>query len=242
MGKVWKMRILISNDDGIDAPGLRLLVDTARKYGEVWVVAPDGQRSATSHCFTYDKPLIVKDYDFGMEGVKAFACSGSPADCVRVGIISIMPKKPDYVFAGINNGYNMCWDIQYSGTVGAVMEAAFHGIHSIAFSQGSLDYTDVTKKYIYDLMGEYMKKPLQPGQVWNINFPACSLEDCKGVLRDQVVSTDPFYADSYDIEELEDGSKSYMISVSRVWEATEGTDLKAIMDNYVSVGIVNNLG
>lgn len=87
-----------------------------------------------------------------------------------------------------------------------------------------------------------MKKPLKPGQIWNINFPACSLEDCKGVLRDQVVSTDPFYADSYDIEELEDGSKSYMISVNRVWEATEGTDLKAIMDNYVSVGIVNNLG
>lgn len=236
------MRILISNDDGIDTAGIRLLADTARKYGEVWVIAPDGQRSAMSHSFTYDKPLILKEYDFGMEGVKAFSCSGTPADCVRVGIIKVLPEKPDFVFAGINNGFNMCWDIQYSATVGAVMEAVFHGIQSIAFSNALGDNFEVAEKYIDELMSECMSKPLGPGKVWNINFPDCSLKDCKGVLRDRVVSTDNFYADSYDVKTLEDGVKEYMIKVDRVWEATEGTDLAAIMNNYVSVGVISNLG
>lgn len=237
-----KPRILISNDDGIDAPGLRLLADTARKYGEVWIVAPDGQRSAMSHCFTFSKPVIVKDYDFKMEGVKAFACSGTPADCVRIGIIKILPEKPEYVFAGINSGYNMSWDIQYSGTLGAAMEGVFYGVQAIAFSQGNPDNSEVVEEYIDELMRECMSKPLDGEKVWNINFPDCKLEECRGVLRDVVVSTDDFYHDDYDVEDIEKGVKKYTISVSRKWEATDGTDLAAIMNNYVSVGVVNNIG
>lgn len=236
------LKILISNDDGIDAPGLRLLADTARKHGEVWIVAPDGQRSAMSHCFTFNKPVLVKDYDFQMEGVKAYTCSGTPADCVRIGIIKLLPEKPDFVFAGINSGFNMSWDIQYSGTLGAAMEGVFYGVQSIAFSQGNPDNSEVVKRYIDELMVECMSKPLGAGKVWNINFPDCKLEECKGVLRDRAVSTDDFYHDDYDIETIEDGVRSFMISVHRKWEATEGTDLAAIIDNYVSVGIVSNIG
>ena len=236
------MRILITNDDGISTAGLRLLADTARKYGEVYVVAPDGQRSATSHSFTYNKPLIVKEYDYKMENVNAYSCSGSPADCVRLGIIKLLPEKPDFVFAGINTGYNICWDIQYSGTIGAVMEGSFYGVQSIAFSQGSPDKNEVVNAYLDDLMRECMSKPLEIGKVWSINFPDCSLAECKGIMRDCRVSTDSFYNDDYTVETLDDGSKSFMIKIDRVWEATKGTDLAAIKDKYVSVGIVNNLG
>ena len=236
------MRILVTNDDGIDSACMRLLADTARKYGEVYVVAPDGQRSATSHSFTYNKPIMIGDYDYEMEGVKAFTCSGTPADCVRIGISKIMPEKPDFVFAGINTGYNICWDIQYSGTIGAVMEGSFYGVQSVAFSQGFSDRTEVAEAYLDELMRECMSKPLEKGKVWNVNFPDCSLSELKGIKRDCRVSTDDFYHDDYELLESEDGVRKYMIKVGREWKAEDGTDLSAIMNNYISVGTVNNLG
>ena len=118
------MRILVTNDDGIDAPGIRKLVQIALKFGEVTVIAPDSQRSAASHQSTFGTPLRIKEHGFGIEGVKAYALSGTPADCVRVGVLKMVEPKPDLVLSGINNGFNMASDIQYSGTVGAAFEAA----------------------------------------------------------------------------------------------------------------------
>ena len=97
-------RILITNDDGIDAGGLVRLTEAAKDFGEVWVVAPAHQRSAASHSITLREALYVKECDFPVSGVKAFSCSGLPADCVRVGSLSVMPCKPDLVLSGINYG------------------------------------------------------------------------------------------------------------------------------------------
>nr|MCR5730858.1 5'/3'-nucleotidase SurE [Ruminococcus sp.] len=129
--------ILITNDDGILADGIIRLAKAAKEFGEVWVVAPDGQRSAAAHSISLHSPVDVYPHDFPIDGVHAYSCSGSPGDCVRVGALSIMPHKPDIVLSGINFGFNVATDIQYSGTAGAAFEAAFQGIHAVSFSEAA---------------------------------------------------------------------------------------------------------
>ena len=235
------MNILITNDDGIDTEGIKKLAETAAGFGNVYVIAPEHQMSGKSHGFTYDCDVMIRDYDLGLKGVKAFTCSGTPADCVRIGAIKVLPEKPDYVFSGINTGYNISHDIQYSATVGAVLEGAFLGIHSVAFSQGSVEYSEVVDAYLKEMMKECMSKPLDYNTAWNVNFPKCSLKDLKGILRDRVISTDPFYNDDYTVSVSEDGARAYRIVQNRVWKGTDGTDLAAVADNYISVGLVSNL-
>ena len=118
------MRILVVNDDGIQAPGIRKLAELARQFGEVTVAAPKHQCSGMSHRITVDAGLEIARVDFPVEGVEAYSIDGTPADCVKVAISNIMKEKPDIVFSGINRGYNIGYDILYSGTVGAAMEAA----------------------------------------------------------------------------------------------------------------------
>lgn len=236
------MRILITNDDGIDAIGIIRLAEAAVKLGEVWVVAPDSQRSAASHCVTFGKSFTVAEYDFPVAGVKAYSCSGSPADCVRVGALKLMPEKPDYVFSGINNGFNIGEDVQYSATVGAALEGSGLGIASIAvsLSRDAKDF-DLVDEYLNELLSKYMKLPLKKDQIWSINFPACSVAECKGILEDRKVSKDKFYDDGYIVEKLEDGKISFTMNIGRIWEASEGTDIAAIKQNYISIGVVNNV-
>ena len=236
------MRILITNDDGIEAAGIRRLAQAAKQFGEVWVIAPDGQRSAASHSYNFHNSVTLKAWDFPVEGVKAYACSGTPVDCVRVGVLKLMPEKPDFVLTGINQGYNICADIQYSATVGSALEAAFLGVRAIAFSQGSFRDADIADRYLADIMGECMKKDPGKNRIWNVNFPDCSLEECKGILWDCRVSQDDFYEDTYLEEVLEDGRSEFRLSYKRHWEAaSEGTDLMAVREGYISVGPVCNI-
>ena len=180
--------ILITNDDGIEASGLKRLALVASRFGEVWVIAPHDQRSAASHSLTIRESFEVHPYDLGIEGVKAFTCTGKPADCVRVGKLAIMPKCPDVVMSGINFGFNVAGDIQYSATLGAAFEAEYQGIPAIAFSESFSDDTSVTDRYLEEIMAELIDKPCEPGYVWNVNFPGCPLSECRGILRDRKVS------------------------------------------------------
>ena len=236
-----KKLILITNDDGIDAPGIKQLAEASLKYGDVYVVAPDGQRSAMSHSITCKEPVKVWEYDMQIDGVTACACSGTPADCVNIGVKQLLPKTPDYVFSGINKGYNISSDVQYSATLGAAFEGRHLGIHSIAFSRGAGDCKEVCDRYLLEMMEYCMQNPQGRNQVWSINFPECPLAECKGIKTGTVVFTDGFYDDSYSKESEEAGVKGYRISSKRIWDAPEGTDLRAIIDNYVSVGFVNNV-
>ena len=128
------MRILITNDDGIMAPGLQVLQDLALELagpkGEVWTVAPQSEQSGVGHCISYTKPVLVHHY-----AERKFAVEGSPADCVLAGLNDLLPQRPDLVLSGVNKGNNSAENTVYSGTIGAAMEAALAGIPAVALSQ-----------------------------------------------------------------------------------------------------------
>ena len=233
-------KILVSNDDGISSEGIVRLAALAKKYGEVWVVAPSRQYSAMSHAATFWEPVDVWPSDFPVEGVHAYATSGTPADCVSIGLTAVVPGGPDVVFCGINTGFNMASDIQYSATVGAAMEAANHHFHTIAFSESHTGRHSVTDRYIDQIMGELIDKPLNRNEIWNVNFPDCPVDECKGIMYDCAVSQDDFYAGGYDVVGRDGDKISYIVNFARNWKATEGTDLWAIINNFVSVGKVKN--
>ena len=234
-------KILITNDDGIFSGGLVRLARAATEFGEVWVVAPDSQRSAMSHGITLRHSIEAWKVDFPVPGVHAYACDGKPADCVRIGVLNIVPGKPDHVFSGINYGYNTASDLQYSATVGAAFEAAFQKIHTIAFSEDACEIHEVTDRYLKEIIAELLDKPLGINQIWNVNFPGCRLTECNGILRDREVSTEAYYEDRYHETLVSEGRISYMVEGIRNYNASEGTDLKAILDNFVSVGIATNI-
>lgn len=228
-------KILITNDDGINADGIIRLAQAATEFGEVWVIAPDSQRSAMSHSITLRHSVDAWKVDFPVPGVHAYACSGTPGDCVRIGSLNIVPEKPDHVFSGINYGFNAASDIQYSATAGAAFEAAFQGIHTIAFSEDACEIHEVTERYLKEIIAELLNKPLGVNQIWNVNFPGCQLAECNGILRDRKVSTDAFYVDRYIETTVSEDKVSYMVEGIRNYSALEGTDLKAIFDNYISM-------
>ncbi len=234
-------RILITNDDGIKADGLIRLAQAAAAFGEVWVVAPDSQRSSLSHSVTLRDDFTVWEEVFPVNGVRAFACSGTPADCVRIGVLHILPEKPNAVFSGINYGYNVATDIQYSATAGAAFEASFQGIPAMAFSEGADPCHEVCDHYLREIITELIDTPLPPNKIWNVNFPSCKLSECRGVLRDRTVSSDVFYKDTYSMRP--DGSGRFVCHVvgTRKYTAAEGTDMRAVFDNYVSIGQVTNI-
>ena len=236
-------RILITNDDGIGSDGILRLAEAAKEFGELWVVAPAHERSAASHCITLREPLYVKVCDFPVSGVRAFSCSGMPADCVRVGSLSVMPEKPDVVLSGINYGYNVASDTQYSATVGAALEGAFQGFNAIAFSEESVPCHDTTDAYIRELLAEYIDRVPERNSIVNINIPGCPRTECRGILRGRITSAGSFYHDRYKkLGEEEDGTVIYMVDGIYNEEAEEDTDFRAVVDKYISVGIVRNLG
>ena len=236
-------RILITNDDGIGADGIRKLAEIARGFGEVTVVAPDTQRSAASHHCVFFRPLILKESSFGVDGVKAYTLDGAPADCVRVGIFAVSDSKPDVVLSGINHGFNISSDIQYSGTVGAALEAAFLGVPAIAVSYGNYEFnaTDIVDRYLPGLLEEYMEKPLPASRIWNINIPDCRADECRGILRNAVMNTDRFYDDHYLKNQVDDQTWSVTVTSDRIWKGPEGSDLNAVANRYIAVGTVTNL-
>ncbi len=238
------MKILITNDDGIYADGIVRLAKVAREFGEVWIIAPEKEKSAASHSITLRHALDVYPVnDFPADGVRAYSCSGTPADCVRVGSLGVMPEKPGIVISGINKGYNMASDIQYSATAGAAFEAAFQGYHPISVSEGFGDMHEVTDRYLTEVLDKVINSPIPRGYIHNINFPGCPLAECRGILYDRKVSPGMYFSDTYDlIEELENGGVRYMIHGTPIMTAEEGSDFRAVLDNYVSVGLVNNIG
>lgn len=237
MGK----NILITNDDGITSEGIIRLVQTATEFGDVWVVAPASQCSAQSHCITLHRPLNVHPHDFPVEGVKAYSVDGTPADCVRVACCNIMPARPDVVMSGINYGYNMASDIQYSATAGAAFEAEFQGISAIAFSEDQGECHEVTDRYLREIMAEVMNEPYIPGRIINVNFPGCALKDCRGVLRDRRVSRLAYFEDHYNVlNRFPDGGMELMVEGEHRPARDEGSDYTAVLENYVSVGSVSN--
>ena len=234
--------ILITNDDGLEADGLFRLAEAAQQFGRVWIVAPDGQRSAASHAITLHTHIDVYPASYPLPGAEAFTCSGTPADCVRVGSLNLMPVRPDVVLSGINNGLNVATDLQYSGTAGAAFEAAFQGYHAIAFSEDIGESHAVTDAYLKPLLAELLELRPAAGEIINVNFPACALAECRGVLRGRKVSCGMVYRDTYDeIAKLPGGGLRLNVHGTHEKESEPDTDLRAICDGYVSVGTAKNI-
>lgn len=256
------MRILVVNDDGIEAQGIEILAREAAKFGEVWVVAPDEQCSAMSQCITLRREISVRESSFPVRksgnflsekflmqdaakeqslagSIKAYRVGGTPADCVKIAVSYLMPQKPDYIFSGINFGYNTGYDVAYSGTVGAAIEGLMKGIPSAAFSVDTSGIYGTVEKYLPGIIEEILKSAPPQGKIWNINFPGCEASACKGILRDRKTAGVHLFIDSYrEVRRETDGTVYLVIESSLHDEIGSDNDLDAVKSGYISIGEV----
>ena len=179
------MIVLLTNDDGINADGLQSLRVAFQSVpgAEVYVVAPDRERSASGHAITIHHPLQVEEMAAGEAAARSFAVNGTPADCVKLGVKALLPKPPDLVVSGINRGPNLGTDVFYSGTVSAAVESLIMGIPSIAVSLTAfenLDYGFAARFAVY-LAGEVLSRGLPENTLLNVNVPPLDEEEIAGV-------------------------------------------------------------
>ena len=229
------MRILISNDDGIFAPGIRALVRAFSDAGhEVVVCAPDSQRSAASHSLSIARPNTVREEAF--EGaVRAYAIGGTPADCVKLGLQVLCPEA-EAVVAGVNHGYNVGTDILYSGTVGAAMEGALNGRIAMAVSQAhTRTEFDRSSNLAVRLFDTLTAHPPAPMSVLNVNYPAC--EEAKGVLT--AVMEELVYDEVYTPSVLEDGTKVYTLNGVIEEERRQSDDYQKLEKGFATVTVLH---
>ena len=239
------MKILVVNDDSIHAPGIAVLAKAAMELGEVTVVAPAHQCSAMSHRISiHDAMKVEKVEDFPVPVKAAYKVDGTPADCVKVALHYILEEKPDYVFSGINDGYNVGYDIAYSGTLGAAFEAVMNGIPAVAFSNTMRGSLEVAQAYLVTVIRELMGAGQGRGEVWNVNFPAVASGEPKGILRDRKIAPIPFYSENYVQTKHEDGSVSLKAMGDPMAEGDPvpaGTDAEAVLNGYISIGKVRSV-
>ena len=237
------MKILISNDDSIHAPGIALLAKVAMEFGEVTVMAPAQQCSAMSQRLTVFNDLkLEKVEDFPVPVHAAYKVDGTPADCVKVALHYVLEEKPDYVFSGINDGYNVGYDISYSGTLGAAFEAVKNGVPAIAFSAAKNDWLGVAEAHLASIIRELLEAGQEPGEVWNVNFPARIPEDVVEILRDRTIAPVSMYQEEYVATEQEDGSVLLGVKVKLVSNdlLPEGSDAHAVRSGCISIGKVKD--
>ena len=227
--------ILIVNDDGIDAPGIRHLYDATHNLGDVWVVAPATEKSGVSHAFTFRFPLRA-DHAGWVTDRQGWGVHGTPVDAVKLAIRAIMPKQPDLVLSGINRGENTGVDLLYSGTVAAAMEGMIFGVPSIAFSIPTDDGVDFANaaEFAPIISKMVLERGLPKGVFLNVNIPTCPKTELKGV---QIASQAPSnYVANVKSDRDETGSDFYKMWYKKVLTGDgAGTDFEAIRDNFISV-------
>lgn len=237
MAKAKKqITILITNDDGVTAPGIRNLVEAVKDLGKIIVVAPDKAQSGMGHAITIGHPLRMDKVDI-FEEVEAWQVSGTPVDCVKLAVDKILHGKPDLCLSGINHGANHSINVIYSGTMSAAMEASIESIPSIGFSL--LDYSyeaDFTtaRYYVRQIVSSLIKKKLDKHFLLNVNIPSVALELVKGVK----VCRQAYAKYQEDFEERKDphGKKYYWLTGEFLnFDKGRDTDVWALNNNYVSV-------
>jgi 5'-nucleotidase len=230
------MRFLVTNDDGILAHGIECLCTAAEAIGEVTIVAPDREQSATSHSLTLHHPLRPV-----RRGERRWQVDGTPTDCVMLALEALMPERPDFVLSGINHGHNMGEDVLYSGTVAAAMEGLALGIPSIAVSYAGGDLrADVSQlkqqvKVLTPLLRHLTSLPNFPKDtLFNVNLPPRSAETVKGVRLTRLGRR--VYSQS--VAPMKDpwGRQIYWIGGGEIsWQGEPDSDFRAIEEGYVSV-------
>ena len=226
------MNILCSNDDGILAPGLALLVDVCRAVGEVTVVAPDREQSGTSHSLTLHRPLRPTRRPDG-----AYQVDGTPTDCVMLAMEALMPTRPDFVFSGVNHGPNMGEDVLYSGTVSAAMEGVMLGVPGVAISfSGHHPETMATYR---DLLVRLIQRITAPRDfprdtLLNINLPNRPAAEVRGVRVTRLGSR--YFSDS--LTRMQDPWGREIVWISggtMTWTGGQESDHAAVADGFISV-------
>jgi 5'-nucleotidase len=225
------MNFLLSNDDGIDAPGIAHLQKAVIGLGQSTVVAPDRDHSGASNSLTLKAPIVVERLT--EQRIKVF---GTPTDCVHLALTGLLDKKPDMVLSGINLGANLGDDVWYSGTVAAAIEGRFLGLPSLAFSLCSRDvrWMPDAQKVVADFVARVLEEPLESGTVLNINIPACPYEDMQGF---ELVRLGARHVAEPLIRDTEsDAHELYWIGAAgKGADAGPGTDFYAIEQNKITI-------
>lgn len=230
------MRLLLTNDDGVNAKGIYTLARELEKHYELIVVAPNNQRSACGHSITVNEPLIAKEVK--IEGIesKAYSVSGTPADCVRIGVEKLAAGKVDMVVSGINYGFNLGTDVVYSGTVSAAIEAAIYKIPSMAVSmeiRNGIEEYETAAKYALKILNKAKDNYIKDDVVLNVNVPLLDENHIKGIKVCKIGSR--MYK-NYFIEEVDEyNNKEYYLKAAIDDHDIEGTDLFYIKKGYVTL-------
>ena len=227
------MRILCTNDDGILAYGLECLVRAAEPLGEITVVAPDREQSATSHSLTLHHPVRPIRH-----AERRYQIDGTPTDCVMLAVQGLMPEPPDFVLSGINHGSNMGEDVLYSGTVSAAMEATVFGIPAVALSytgRGDVEHLEAYGPLLERLLARILAQDGFPREtLLNVNLPPIPADQVKGVKVTRLGRR--VFSDSFTRGTDPSGRPYFWIGGGRVeWAPAEGTDNHAVENGYVSV-------
>jgi 5'-nucleotidase len=228
--------ILVTNDDGVMAPGIRSLVQFMQEIGEVVVVAPDKPQSGMGHAVTIANPLrlerITVDGDH-----EEYSCSGTPVDCVKLAVNKVLHRKPDLLVSGINHGSNSSINVIYSGTMSAAIEGSMEGIPSIGFSL--LDYRfdadfQQCRKYVQQLARTVLKRRLPHGICLNVNIPAVKQNELKGIKICRQAKAN--WEEEFDHRKDPRGKDYFWLTGRfKLYENSQETDEWALDNNYISV-------
>ena len=232
-----KPRILVTNDDGINAPGIKALVEVAKQYGDPFVVAPDSPQSGQGHAITITKPLFLKKVEV-FDGITAYECSGTPADCVKLAKnVLLKDETIDLCVSGINHGSNASINIIYSGTMSAAMEASLEGIKSIGFSL--LDFSfeadfSAAKHYAAKIIEQMLAYDKKQNILLNVNFPKLPISEINGIKICE--QGEGVWTEEFKVSEDPRGQKYYWLTGSFKSDVDNTqSDLWALKNGYVSV-------
>ena len=232
-----KPLILVTNDDGITAPGIRMLIEIMNEIGEVVVVAPDSPQSAMGHAITIDSTLHCSEVTVSDGPQKEYSCSGTPADCVKLAVNELLDRKPDLCVSGVNHGSNSSINVIYSGTMSAAMEAGIEGIPAIGFSlmdfRWNADFHPL-KKFIKQITLEALRQGIPRDIVLNVNFPKLKEKEIKGIKICRQAKAN--WVEEFDKRTNPMGKEYYWLTGTFVNEDKgEDTDEWALEQGYVSI-------
>lgn len=232
-----KPLILVTNDDGISAPGIRALISVMKTIGNVVVVAPDSPQSATGHAITINNTLFINKIDIDPDVEKEFSCSGTPVDCVKFAVHEILNRKPDLCVSGVNHGSNSSINVIYSGTLSAAVEAGIEGIPAIGFSLLDYDWNadfEPAKPFIKKIAQQVLDNGLPEGVILNVNFPKLKEKEIKGIKVCRQAKA--MWVERFDKRKNPQGREYYWLTGEFVnMDKGDDTDEWALENGYISV-------